>query len=282
MNSLFPILAAVLQAGSFTIDKLTLSIKQVTYKTYTGVSFPLIFAVTFVIFLIFRPPLNSEFFKGNLGLLIFASIILSIITNLIFYRALDDDKLGEIETLDIFSRVTIILFSGLIFTDERNLFLIIPALIASLAIIWSHWEHHHFKIARYTLPFFLWSIITAPIAASISKILLQSWHPISLEFVRSGALAIFLGPMFFKYSKHVPIKALHLLILTNILTSIAWILFYFSYQRSGIVYTILLFSLQPLLVYFSAVFFLKEKFILKKALAFVIVLASITIAQIWR
>ena len=280
MNLLFPVLAAVLQAGSFTLDKVILSIRRVSFKTYTGVSFPLIFLITLVIFLIFRPPLSFGLLAGNLWLVFLVSISLSIITNLVFYRALDADKLGEIQTFDLLHSFPIIIFSSIIFTDERNFTVIIPALFASLAIIWSHWERHHFKIAKYTLPFLIWSLSAAPVGAVMSKILLASWNPISLELVRSGTMALVLGPLFFKYAIKIPSKAFSILLITNILTSVAWILFYFSYQRLGIVFTILIFSLQPLLVYFSSVFFLKEKLQWKKAVAFVIVLVSIATAQI--
>lgn len=280
MNFLFPILAAILQAGSLTLDKVVLSIRRVNFKTYTGVSFPLIFLITLVIFFIFRPPLSSDLLAGNLWWLLLVSIGMTVVTNLIFYRALDNDKLGEIQTLDLLHNIPIIIFASIIFTDERNFFVIIPTIIASLAVIWSHWEHHHFKIAKHTLPFLVWSLSTAPIGGSISKVLLISWNPISLELVRSGAVALILGPLFAKYAPKVSFKTFSLLLATNVLTSIAWILFYFSYQRSGIIYTILVFSLRPLLVYLASVFFLKEPFHWKKTTAFAIVLLSIAIAQV--
>ncbi|MBT9167771.1 MAG: hypothetical protein DDT19_01113 [Syntrophomonadaceae bacterium] len=84
----------------------------------------------------------------------------------------------------------------------------------------------------------------------------------------------------FLESQKVSLKAFSLLVLTNILTTIAWILFYFSYQKSGIIYTILIFSLQPLLVYFASVFFLKEPLHFKKTIAFFVVLFSIVVAQV--
>lgn len=280
MNFLFPILAAILQAGSFTLDKVVLSIRRVNFKTYTGVSFPLIFLTTLVIFFIFRPPLSLDLLAGNLWWLLFVSIGITIVTNLVFYRALDDDKLEEIQTLDLLHNIPIVIFASIIFTDERNFFVIISALIASFAVIWSHWEHHHFKIAKHTLPFLIWSLFVVPIGESISKILLANWNPISLELVRAGAVALILCPLFAKYAQRISFKAFLLLLTTNILTSIAWILFYFSYQRSGIIYTILVFSLQPLLVYLASVFFLREQFRWKKATAFAIVLLSIGVTQI--
>lgn len=282
MNFILPIFAAFLQAGSFTLDKIVLSIRRVNFKTYTGVSFPLIFLITLVIFLIFRPPLSFELFSGNLLWLLLVSIIIMVITNLVFYRALDDDKLSEIQTLNLLPGIPIIIFSSIIFADERNYFVIIPALIASFAIIWSHWQHHHFEIAKKSLPFLIWSLSIAPVGAAISKVLLANWNPISLELVRSGTIALILGPLFFRYSSKITGKSFFILFAANILTSIAWILYYFSYQISGIVFTILVFSLQPLLVYFSSVFILKEPLRWKKVIAFFIVLLSIAAAKIIR
>jgi drug/metabolite transporter (DMT)-like permease len=280
MNFIFPILAAILQAGSLTLDKVILSIRRVDFKTYTGVSFPLIFLITLVIFLIFRPPISFDLLSGNLWWLLLISIGMVIATNLIFYRALDSDYLGEIQTLDLLHYIPIIIFAGIIFADERKFGVLVPALVASLAVAWSHWGHRHFKIAKHTLPFLVWSLSAAPVGASISKVLLASWNPISLELVRSGAVALVLGLLFAKHAQKVSPKVFSLLLATNILTSIAWILFYFSYQRSGIVYTILIFSLQPLLVYLASVVLLKEPLRWKKVVAFAIVLLSIGIARI--
>jgi drug/metabolite transporter (DMT)-like permease len=280
MNFLFPFLAAVLQAGSFALDKVVLSVRRVSFKTYTGVSFPLIFFITLVIFLIFQPPLSFSLFSGKFFWLILLSIAFSIIINLIFYRALDADRLSEMQTIDLLKNIPIIIFAGFIFTDERNFIVILLALVSSVAIIWSHWQKDHFQIAKYTAPFLFCVIALSPLRAVISKELLTIWNPISLELVRSGAIALILGPLFFRYYQKISIKAFSLLIVTNILTSIAWILYYFSYQISGIIYTVLLFSLQPLLVYFASVFFLKESFHRKKFIAFIIILVSIIIAQI--
>src|SRR3989344_2719277 len=160
MNFLFPTLAAILQAGSYTLDKVVLSVRRVSFKPYTGVSFPLIFLITLIIFLIFRPPLSFALLAGNLWWLLLLSIGISVVNNLIFYRALDSDHLGEMQTLDLLQNIPIIIFSSIVFADERNFTVIIPALIASSAVIWSHWERHHFKIAKYSLSFLIWSLLT--------------------------------------------------------------------------------------------------------------------------
>ncbi len=279
MASLIAVIAAILQAGSYTLDKVILSVRGVSFKTYTGVSFPLVFAITLVIFCLIRPPFSIHLLSGHLAWLLAASILLALITNLIFYRALDHDSLGEIQTLDLFGNLPIILFATIVFTDERNLSIVVPALIASGALIWAHWQHHRLVIAPRTVPFVVWGLTGHPLAAAISKILLQTWNPISLELVRSGAMAIVLGFTFSGEIKKTSSKAGLLLLITNALTSIGVILFYFSYQRLGIVHTMLLFSLQPVLVYTASLALLKEKLQPKKLIAFCIVLICIVVSQ---
>lgn len=276
---LFPIIAAVLQATSFTLDKVILSLRHIDFRTYTSISFPFTFLVTLTVFLIFRPPFDSDLLWGYPGFLLFISVAGSFITNILFYRALDRDKLGEIEILDLLRAIPVIVFSSVIFTDERQSAILFPALVASTAVIWSHWEQHHFKIARATLPFFLWSLAIAPVSAVIAKILLQIWNPISLQLVMNGILAALFILLFRKHMMNANPKALRFLLITNILTTTAWILFYFGYQKLGIIHTLLLFSLQPFLVYLTSIFILKERPSWKRNTAFVIVLISIGVAE---
>ena len=106
------------------------------------------------------------------------------------------------------------------------------------------------------------------------------WNPIALEMVRTGALAALFLFVFRDAIIKIPVQALRLLIVTNVLTTVAWVLFYFGYQRLGIVHTLLLFSLQPFLVYLSSLFVLKERPSWKRTTAFVIVLVSIGIAEL--
>ncbi len=280
MGFLFPVGAAILQAGSFIVDKITLSVKRMNYKKYAAISFPLIFFFTLIIFLYFRPPLRVDLLQGKYLLLLLLTIIVMIITNILFYRALKTDLLSEMEPLSLLSNIPLILFTSFFFADERNILIIIMAIITVVAVVWSHWERHHLSIAKKTWPYLIWSLLIAPFTGIISKILLEQWNPISLGLVRDGILALVFIFLFAKDIKYLPRKAIPLLLLTNLLTTIAWILYFFSYQTNGIISTVLIFSLQPLLVYFASVIFLKEKFHKKKFIAFLIILGAITAAQV--
>ena len=271
--------AAVLQAASFTLDKVVLSLKRVTYKTYIGVSFPMIFMINLIIFLIFRPPFSLSLFAGKYLYLIILTIILTIITNLLFYRALDADKLSEMQTLSLLSTIPLIIFTSIIFASERNFLIIFLALIASSSVIWAHWQRNHFQIAKKTKLFLFWTLLISPFGGIIIKTLLEVWNPISLELVRAFALSVILGPIFFKHARKAKLKTISLLIIVNLLTSVAWILYFFSYQKLGIIQTVLIFSLQPLLVYFASIIVLKEKIHWKKLVSFLIILVAIVVAR---
>jgi len=280
MSLIFPIGASILQAASFTLDKIILSAKKITAKTYMGISFPLIFIFTLVIFFIFNPPLTLDLFNGKYFWILVVSIFLIIGTNIIFYRALKSDLLSEIQTIELLKEIPLIIFAAIIFSDERNLLVIFLTLIATGSIIWSHWENNHFKIKRKTLPFLLLTLFVSPFSGIIAKILLEIWNPISLELIRSGVIALILTPLFYKNIKTINKKTIPFLLLTNLLTTTAWILYFFSFQIFGIIQTVLIFSLQPTLVYFSSVFFLKEKFHWKKFSAFIIILIAIILSQV--
>ncbi|OGZ95664.1 MAG: hypothetical protein A3I44_04175 [Candidatus Sungbacteria bacterium RIFCSPLOWO2_02_FULL_51_17] len=280
MNILLPLCAAVLQAASFTLDKAILSLKRVGFISYTGASFPLVFIITGVIFFIVRPELSVGMFGSGRWALIVLSVVGSAISNLLYYRALKNDALQEIQALDLLQAIPVILVSSIFFSDERNPYLVFPALAAALAVVWSHWDHHRIRIAKKTLPYVLWSLAIAPLSAPISRALLLVWSPVSLELVRAAGMALIFLPFTLRSYRTLSFTAWRLIIVTNMLTAVAWILFYASYQRSGIVYTVLLFSLQPILVYFASLFILKERAHRKKIAAFGIILISIIFAQI--
>lgn len=282
MNFLLPVWAAILQTGSATLDKVVLSMRRVSYRTYLGFSFPLIFFITLIIFLIARPPFDVNLLIGKYFPLILGSVVIVLISNLLYYKSLDKDLLEELQIISLVSNVPAIVFTSIIFTDERNYKIIALAILASLAILWSHWERKHFRIKKDTLIFLVWVLIGAPLGTPIAKELLRVWHPISLLLVRDGIAALIFGLVYFRYEKKIELKPALLLIFINALSTAAFIFLWMGYQKIGVVYTVLVFSLQPLLVYISSVILLKEKFQLKKALAFLVILISIGIAQIIR
>lgn len=280
MNIFLPLIAAVVHATSLVFDKAILSAHGVDYRAYLRFGYPLYFAAMVALFLIFSPPLPAELFQGELLALFLTSAAVMLVLAIAYYRALDDDGLGEVQTLDLLHYIPVVLVSAVLFSDERNPFVVVAALVAASAVFWSHWEHHRIAIARRTLAFVAWAAVAAPIEAVLAKTLLMYWHPVAFATVRSGVIAVAIFLLFSRHAQRLPAQAMRLSVFPAVLSAIAVTLYFYSFQRLGIVYTVLLFSIQPLLVYAAAVLFLKEQFHWKKAVAFVIVLGAITAAQI--
>ena len=279
MNFLLPITAAILQASSNSLDKFILGFRGISYRTYISASFTLGFLVTLAIFFIFRPPIGLDLIYSSFLWLIL-SISITIASNMFFYRALDHDKLSELRTLDLFTAIPIIIWSSILFQSERNPFIIFLAIVATISVFWSHYESKHFKFSKFTKTYFIFSLTILPFGAIMSKILLETWNPISLELIRNGAFALILMPLLSRSMTRITAHSFIFLCLTNILTTLAWLLYFFSVKYSGLTYTILIFSVEPLLVYISAIVFFKEKLNKKKFAAFLLVLGSILAAQL--
>lgn len=280
MNIFLPLIAAVVHATSLTFDKVILSVHDVDYRAYLRFGYPMYFIAMAALFLLFSPPLPFELFQGELLALFLASAAVMLIWSITYYRALDDDGLGEVQTLDLLHYIPVVVVSAVLFSDERNMYVVVAALVAAGAVFWSHFEHHRVAIARRTLTFVAWAAIAAPLEAVLAKTLLVYWHPVAFATVRAGVIAVAIFLLFSKHAQRMPVRAMRLSFLPAALSAIAVTLYFYSFQRLGIVYTVLLFSIQPLLVYAAAVLFLKEQFHWKKAVAFVIVLCAITAAQI--
>jgi transporter family protein len=278
-----PLFAAILQATSFTFDKAALRVKRIDWQTYTSISFPLLMLFDALFLLIVRPAIAWNTLGGMAGVFVAVTIIAGFITNTLYYRALDDENLHELQTWSVFLGIPTIIVTGILFTDERNLVVLIPALIAIAVVTWSHLqENHGLAIRPKTMAFIGWMFVAAPALASMNKVILGTWNPILLELVRDSSLAFIFWLFVFKGIKHVNGKAWAFLVATNICSSAAWILYYYGFQKLGVVETMLVFSLQPVLTYGFSLVFLREKLRSRQLIAFVVVLGCIAAAQLLR
>jgi|GEM_PF-1032214 len=280
MNSLLPIFSAIFYAGSQVLDKFAMFRRKVHPASYIAANFYVGFGLAITLLFFWRMPFSYELFRGNLWLLFLILVFASLAVNIAFFRSLASDDLGEIKTLDLLRGLPVIFISSAIFEDERNVALILLAFISSLAIVWSHWEAKHFKITGPALTFLLVGFVTAPINAVAAKELLRVWNPILLSLAIISVAAIFLTPIFLKKAPKMSAGNFFISGLSAILGLVGGVFMFFSYKYFGIIYTVLLMSLEPLLTYFSAIYFLKEKINRKKLIAFFIVLAAIVLAQV--
>ncbi|MEK6883136.1 MAG: DMT family transporter, partial [Nanoarchaeota archaeon] len=273
-------LASVSQAGSSTIDKYIVSKQKISFKVYLIVSFFLIalFALPFFIFFgNIKPEASQPFWI----FLLLIGVVITTAVNIVYYSILRHEKLSEIEPILLLAPLFTVILTSLILKEERNFLIIILAIISSISLVWAHVRKEHFSLHKLLIPLLILSIFISPINAIISKKLLTVYDPFSFEFIRTS-LALFILFIILKPSfKSLKKKSPKYLIYTNILTTFAWIIVYFSYIKIGIIQTVLIMNLMPMLVYVFAWIFLKEKIYWKNIVAMLIILACVTIAQVY-
>lgn len=273
-----PFIAAFSQAGSATLDKLIISKQGVGFKLYLVASFFLVFLITLPFFIAFGRIGKEATEIYWIGLLI-AGVILGSAINFLFYFGLEHQTLTEIQPVRLLAPIFTIILASIVFKEERNSIVILLAILASLTLIWSHIEKRHLTLNKYLLPILLYSVVVSPVGTVVTKQLLTVYSPFAFEFIKSGL--VFLVLLFFMRTSFKALNRENVgyLVATNILTTICWILVFYSYTWIGVVRTVLILTLYPMLVYIFARIFLKEKLYWKNIVATIIILICVVYAQ---
>ena len=149
-----PILGAAALGAGTVLERFILKKKKIGIKLYQTASFLAIVIATLP-FLYFFWKLDAGAFELK-NILIFIGIIASSVTaNLFVFYSLKWEKVTNLEPARILEPLFVILLAVVFsfFTQglyEQNLKIIIPAIIASIALIFPHIKKHHLKCGNYS------------------------------------------------------------------------------------------------------------------------------------
>ena len=219
------------------------------------------------------------------NILIFGAVILfSIIANLFTFYSMKWEKVSNLEPAKVLEPLFVILlaiifsffFEGLF---ERNIKVILPAIVAAAALLLSHIKKHHLSFNKYFIAAILGSFFFAS-ELVITRLILDYYSPISFYFLRClGVLLISLAifrPSFKKLDKSVHSKVL--------LTGLVWVIYriivYYGYIHLGVIFTTLILMLGPIFIYLFAFIFLKEKPKIRNIIAAGIIVACVLYATL--
>jgi drug/metabolite transporter (DMT)-like permease len=279
------IVGSTILAGSTILQKTLLKKKEMDIKFYYILEFFFI-VLSMLPFIFFFWRLDSQAFAPK-NLFVFSLVILfSFIANVLTYYSMKWEKVTNIEPAKILEPIFVVLiaivFSYIIDNGlfERNLNVIIPALIAGVALIFSHIKKHHLKFNKYFIAAVVGSFFFA-LELALSKIILDYYSPITFYFVRCSFLLVvsFLAfrPKFVKMETKVKWQAFAV--------GAGWALYrvivYYGYQKLGVISTTLVLMLGPVLVYVFARKFLKEKLSWRNIVASIIILACVLYVTIF-
>ena len=271
------ILGALAFSSSTLFEKIVLKNKNVKITSYfVGVFLSAI--IVMLPFLFFFGKIDSQAFSFKNLIILFFVVLLSIVANLFYFYALKWEKVTVIEPVLLLEPLFIVLLAFIFFKSERNFMILIPSLIATLTLIFSHLKKYHLQFNKFLVAGIFSSLFFA-IELLISNLILDYYSPLSLYFVRGFFVFLFSALIFRPtLSKELNKKERSLIFLTGGLWVIYRIILYFGYSNWGVIFTTLILMLAPIFVYLFAFLFLKEKLTKRNIIAMIIILACVIFA----
>jgi len=273
---IIPLIASIAGAANQVYSKISLSKDKIDYKVFTVLSFLIIFCI-----LLIASPFFFEMPMFTLEIVPYfiALIVVGGTWNLLSFYGMSHDKLSEYEPLISTAPLFSVILAVLVYSEERNLKLIVFSIIAGLALIWNHVEKKHLVFNKYSLAILASSLLIA-IENIILKKLLTVFDPINLYFYRVTVILIILFIIFRPNPKQLAHKKLNHTIVANMLITIQAIFIFWSFAAYGIIKTVLILNLIPVVVYIASVFILKEKMSKKNIITAAVVLLCVIAVQV--
>ena len=273
-----PILGSLALASGTILQRIILKKKNVGYKRYLTLEFSAIVLIM-LLFVWFFWKTESQAFELKNIIIFILVVIFSTIANLFAFYSLKGEKINRLQPARILEPLFVVLFAIFFsfFVEglyERNLRIIIPAIIATIALIFSHVEKSHLKFNKYFIAAILGSLFFA-LELVTSRLILHFYSPVTFYFLRSSAIFL-LGFFMFKPNINNLKNQTKIQIL---IVGAIWVAFriiiYYGYLNLGIIFTTLMLMLGPILIYVFAKIFLKEKLTLKNILSSIVILACV-------
>lgn len=278
-----PVIGALGQAIGTITEKIALKKKKVNPRVFQAGAFFAVILIMLPLILIFKSffwHLDSRAFELKNIIIFSVIVIFSFIANIFYFYSLKWEKITNLEPARLLEPIFVV-FIAIIFSFtfgtalyERNFNVIIPALIAGAALIFSHIKKHHLEFNKYFIAAILGSFFFA-IEMTLSKIILEYYSPMSLYFLRCFfvfliSFAVF-KPKFSKLNAKV-----RFLVLT---AACFWVVFrvatYYGYVLLGVVKTTLILMLAPVFIYLFAHTILKERLNWRNIAASIIIVGCI-------
>ena len=271
----FTLGGAASEGAATVIEKNILRKRKIGYKEYTVYGF-LVISLLMLFGVGFFWRVDSQAFQLKNILILLIIVISSAFANFLTFYAMKWEKITEMEPLRLFQPLFVIILAFIFYSSERHnpTPIIIAALIASLALVFSHIKKHHFQLNKYLIATLAGSFLFA-LELALSKFILQYYSSLSFYFIRCSIIFLLTFIILRPSPKTIDNKSWFY----TIIASLIWIgyrmLLYFGYDNYGVIFTTLLFILGPVFIYIFASLFLKEKWTWRNIIATVIILACV-------
>jgi drug/metabolite transporter (DMT)-like permease len=283
MIQIIPILGALALGIGTVLERFILKKRKIGIKFYQTASFFVISLISIPLLFFFWKLDNSAFELKNI-LIFFSIIATSIAANLFVFYSLKGEKVTNLEPARILEPMFTILLA-LVFSFfiqgfyEQNLKILIPAIIASFALIFPFLKREHLEMNKYFIAAIFGSFFFG-LELILSRLILDSYSPVTFYFFRSLSIFLFSLIIFHPRLQKVDKKISSAIIATGLVWVIYRVAVYFGYLHYGVVFTTLMIMLGPMVVYILANKFLKEKLNWRNIISSIIIIACVMYATL--
>ncbi len=279
-----PILGAVALAGGTILQKIVLRKKKISVGLYHSSEF---FALTLVMlpFIYFFWHLEQQALTLA-NIFIFALVLFfSVLANVLTIYSMKWERVSNLEPAKLLEPLFVIIlaiifsyfFGEVLF--EKNNKIVIPALIAGAALVFSHIKKHHLDFNKYFTSAIFGSFFFA-LELVISQLILNYYSSITFYFLRCSSMflisLVLFRPKFSKIDKKTRYKILAI----GFIWAVYRIILYYGYTHLGVIFTTLIIMLGPIFIYSFAWKFLKEKINWRNIIAALIIIGCVLYATI--
>jgi drug/metabolite transporter (DMT)-like permease len=272
------IISALSNTAGIINDKFILTRQRTSIRDFTPALFLFLFLGS-AIAAPFLGWLDVEQLLRPLNIFLFLLMIgIAISWNYFYYQGLKKEKVNDFQLIILSAPLATIILSTIFLPAERHFNIIIPAVVASLALIFSHFEKEHLKFDLYSKQLIL-AVILMGAEAVLNKKLLDFIEPSLLYLLRTGFIFIAFA-MFFKPNlKLMANKHIGFIAISGILGVVYMVTRFYGFQEYGVIFTTLILILSPILVYLASAVVLHEKIKTKNIIATIVILACIIYAS---
>lgn len=276
-----PIFGAIALATGTILEKIVLRKRKINIKLYQTAVF-LAIVLVMLPFIYFFWKLDPAALELKNIIIFLIVILFSIIANILIFYSLKWENVSNLEPARVLEPLFVI-FLAIIFSFfvsdlyDRNLNIIIPALVAAAALIFSHVKRYHLTFNKYFIAAVLGSLFFA-IELVVSMLILDFYSPISFYFVRSSTILLLSFLLFRPKFKKLDGKSKWIILVTGAIWVAYRVILYYGYLNIGVIFTTLMIMLGPIFIYIFAKIFLKEKLEWRNVVAGIVIAASVIYA----
>uniref|UniRef100_A0A7C4RAD1 EamA domain-containing protein n=1 Tax=candidate division CPR3 bacterium TaxID=2268181 RepID=A0A7C4RAD1_UNCC3 len=281
MNAIiFPLLSVITGTTNVLFEKKIFTKHKISRKVFVPVVFSFVFLILSIFVYPFLGGIADGAFQPLFIFLMAVVIISSCFRNMMYYYSFKREGLCEIEPFVSFIPLLTIIIAFFVYPEERSHWSVfILALIAALALVFSHIRKKHIVIDKTMLPI-IGVVVLEAIENNITKELLNFYSPVAMYTIRAFFVATILLAFYKPKLSKIKKEDWKNMFLISILWAFSVVFVYYGYQRLGVIYTSLIMMLAPVLITFGSYLLFKDKdFTKRNVIALLVVLGCVAVAQ---